>query len=183
VIEQPTIDCYNDSEQITGLFTMIEEHLALPFQTTVLGATVTVARVDVTASDEIIAICKRDGTGKRSRSSTYRFPRQHPTARNGSRHNADGSACRRAATLDHSRHRHHPSLLTSCPRRWTRRLLSRLQQHEIACTEQHRRVSPDNAEVQITRSIRTSAYTEIIHTVHERPAPMVPATPRLVVRS
>jgi site-specific recombinase XerD len=35
----------------------------------------------------------------------------------------------------------------------------------------------------------TSAYlrgidnTEIIHTVHERPAPMIPATPRLAVRS
>jgi hypothetical protein len=51
LIEQATVDCYNDSEQITGLFTMIEEHLALPFQTTVLGTTVTVARVDVTASD------------------------------------------------------------------------------------------------------------------------------------
>jgi hypothetical protein len=61
LIEQATVDCYNDSEQITGLFTMIEEHLALPFQTTVLGTTVTVARVDVTASDQIVAICKRDG--------------------------------------------------------------------------------------------------------------------------
>jgi hypothetical protein len=35
----------------------------------------------------------------------------------------------------------------------------------------------------------TSAYlrgidnTETIHTVHERPAPMIPATPRLAVRS
>jgi hypothetical protein len=60
LIEQATTDCYNESEQVTGLFTMIEEHLALPFQTTVLGTTVTVARVDVTASDQIVAICKRD---------------------------------------------------------------------------------------------------------------------------
>jgi len=61
LIEQATIDCYNESEQGTGLFTMIEEHLALPFETTVLGTAVSVARVDVTVDDTIIAICQRDG--------------------------------------------------------------------------------------------------------------------------
>jgi hypothetical protein len=61
LIEQAIVDCDNESEQVTGLLTMLEEHLALPFQTTVLGATVTVARVDVTASDQIVAVCKRDG--------------------------------------------------------------------------------------------------------------------------
>ncbi|MGC9220920.1 MAG: hypothetical protein ACP5H2_06145 [Solirubrobacteraceae bacterium] len=61
LIEQATVDCYNDSEQVTGLFTMIEEHLALPFTTTLLGVPVTVARVDVTRSDEIVAIYTRDG--------------------------------------------------------------------------------------------------------------------------
>ncbi|WP_249019196.1 hypothetical protein [Conexibacter sp. S30A1] len=29
LIEQATVDCYNDSEQVTGLFTTIEEHLAI----------------------------------------------------------------------------------------------------------------------------------------------------------
>jgi hypothetical protein len=61
LIEQATVDCYNDSEQVTGLFTMIEEYLSLPFQTTVLGVPVTVARVDATADDRIVAICIRDG--------------------------------------------------------------------------------------------------------------------------
>ena len=60
LIEQATVDCYNDSEQVTGLFTMIEEHLALPFTTTVLGVPVSVARIDVTTSDEIVAICASD---------------------------------------------------------------------------------------------------------------------------
>ena len=60
LIEQATVDCYNESEQVTGLFTMIEEHLALPFTTTVLGVPVTIARVDLTATDEIVAICTRD---------------------------------------------------------------------------------------------------------------------------
>jgi hypothetical protein len=61
LIEEATVDCYNESEQVTGLFTMIEEHLALPCQTTVLGTQVTVARVDVTTCDEVVAVCKRDG--------------------------------------------------------------------------------------------------------------------------
>ncbi|MBV9194651.1 MAG: hypothetical protein JO168_10950 [Solirubrobacterales bacterium] len=61
LIEQATVDCYNESEHVTGLFTMIEEHLELPFTATVLGMKVTVARVDVTTTDQIVAICKRDG--------------------------------------------------------------------------------------------------------------------------
>jgi hypothetical protein len=60
LIEEATVDCYNDEEQITGLFTMIDEHLALPFQTSVLGMTVTVAKVDLTVGHEIVAICRRD---------------------------------------------------------------------------------------------------------------------------
>jgi len=60
LIEEATVDCYNEAEQITGLFTMIEDHLALPFQSTVLGMTVTVAKVDLTVIDEIVAICRHD---------------------------------------------------------------------------------------------------------------------------
>ena len=60
LIEEATVDCYNEEEQITGLFTMLAEHLTVPFQTTVLGMTVTVTRVDLTVSDQIIAICRRD---------------------------------------------------------------------------------------------------------------------------
>ena len=32
MIEQATVDCYNESEQLCGWFTMIEENLAVPFQ-------------------------------------------------------------------------------------------------------------------------------------------------------
>jgi hypothetical protein len=60
LIEEAAVDCYNEAEQITGLFTMIEDHLALPFQSTVLGMTVTVAKVDLTVNDQIVAICRRD---------------------------------------------------------------------------------------------------------------------------
>ena len=60
MIEEATIDAYNDEEQITGLFTVLEEHLALPFQTTVLGVTATVTKIDLTTGNEIVAICRRD---------------------------------------------------------------------------------------------------------------------------
>ena len=60
LIEEATVDCYNDEEQITGLFTMIDEQLAVPFRTEVLGAQVTVAKVDLTVEHEIVAICRRE---------------------------------------------------------------------------------------------------------------------------
>ncbi|MEU4777333.1 hypothetical protein [Micromonospora sp. NPDC023633] len=58
MIEEATVDAYGDDEQLTGLFTMIEEHLAVPFTTTVLGVEVTVRKIDLTA-DTIVAVCTR----------------------------------------------------------------------------------------------------------------------------
>lgn len=59
LIQEATVDCYNESEQLTGLYTMIEEHLALPFTTHVLGVEVAVERVDLTQANEIVAVCRR----------------------------------------------------------------------------------------------------------------------------
>ncbi|MBW4704566.1 calcium-binding protein [Micromonospora sp. RL09-050-HVF-A] len=58
MIEEATVDAYGDDEQLTGLFTMLEEHLAVPFTTTVLGVEVTVRKIDLTA-DTIAAVCAR----------------------------------------------------------------------------------------------------------------------------
>jgi len=58
MITEATVDAYNDDEQLTGLFTMIEEHLVVPFTTTVLGVEVSVKKVDLTG-DSIVAICVR----------------------------------------------------------------------------------------------------------------------------
>ena len=57
MIKDATVDAYGDSEQATGWHTMLEEHLALPFETTVLGVPVTVELIDLTARDQIVAIC------------------------------------------------------------------------------------------------------------------------------
>ena len=53
------VDAYGESEQLVGLYTMIEDHLAVPFETTLLGIPVTVKAVDITERDEIVAICTR----------------------------------------------------------------------------------------------------------------------------
>jgi len=58
MIEEATVDAYNDDEQLSGLFTAIEDHLAVPFTTTVLGVEVTVTKLDLT-DDGIVAVCVR----------------------------------------------------------------------------------------------------------------------------
>ena len=59
LIEEATTDAYNESEQAGGFFAMIEENLALPLVTQVLGQEVTVAKIDITKRDEIVAMCAR----------------------------------------------------------------------------------------------------------------------------
>jgi hypothetical protein len=59
MIEEGVVDGYTDSEQAGGLHAMIEQELELPFETTVLGVTVSVKRVDINENDEIVALCSR----------------------------------------------------------------------------------------------------------------------------
>jgi hypothetical protein len=61
MVEEATVDCYNESEQITGLFTVIEDELTVPFDTQVLGVNVTVERLTLNDNDQIVAICSREG--------------------------------------------------------------------------------------------------------------------------
>ena len=59
MIEEATVDAYGESEQMTGWFTMLDEKLVVPFETTVLGIPVTVERVDLNRSEQIVAVCAR----------------------------------------------------------------------------------------------------------------------------
>ena len=59
LIAEATVDCYNESEEVTGIFTMLEENLAVPFTTTLLGVEVAVEQVDLNDADEIVAVCRR----------------------------------------------------------------------------------------------------------------------------
>ena len=59
LIEEAVVDCYNDDEQFMGMFTMIQDNLAVPFSTQILGVEVTVRTIDLHGRD-IVAICHRD---------------------------------------------------------------------------------------------------------------------------
>jgi hypothetical protein len=58
-------DCYNDSECVTGFHTMLDDSLAVPFQTMVLGVDVTVAGIDLTDDEQIMAVCTRGRSTQR----------------------------------------------------------------------------------------------------------------------
>jgi hypothetical protein len=59
LVETATAGCLDESEECTGLFEMIHDHLDVPFAATVLGVAVTVSAVELTTSDEIVAVCRR----------------------------------------------------------------------------------------------------------------------------
>ena len=59
LIEEALVDAYGEEEQAGGFFTMIEEHLALPFSVKVLGVDADVEKVDMTLDGQIVAICRR----------------------------------------------------------------------------------------------------------------------------
>ncbi|MBI3982065.1 MAG: hypothetical protein HY337_04080 [Gemmatimonadetes bacterium] len=65
LIAEAIVDAYDESEQRTGFYTMLEDNLGLPFETEVLGAKVTVERIDLTAADEIVAVCRRGAKRQR----------------------------------------------------------------------------------------------------------------------
>lgn len=59
LVEEAIIDAYGESEQRVGFLTMLEEHLACPFRTEILGTPVSVERVDLNDAEEIVAVCRR----------------------------------------------------------------------------------------------------------------------------
>ena len=59
LIEEAIVDAYGESEERVGLLTMLEEHIAVPFDSEVLGITVRVDKVDLNDANEIVAVCRR----------------------------------------------------------------------------------------------------------------------------
>jgi hypothetical protein len=78
LVEEATIDCYNETEQISGLYTMIEDNLGVPFETMVFGATVVVERIDLTDRDDLVAICKRGSEVRKIRLADLPLPSPVP---------------------------------------------------------------------------------------------------------
>ncbi len=65
LIEEATVDCYDEEEQASGFFTMIEDNLALPFVTRVLGIEVSVVAVEMDDDGGLKAVCEHGGERQR----------------------------------------------------------------------------------------------------------------------
>ena len=82
-----------DSERRSGLFSMMGDHLPPPSETEVPGGPVMIGRLDLTAADEAIAVCRRDRAATADRHP--RPPAAQPTTqfrRHSSRSRADIAA-------------------------------------------------------------------------------------------
>ena len=56
LVAEATVDAYNEDEQLTGLYTLMEEHLAVPFESVALGIPVRIVQIDL-ADGAIVAVC------------------------------------------------------------------------------------------------------------------------------
>ncbi len=65
MIEEATVDAYGEGEQATGWFTLIGDNLDVPFETEVLGVTVTVRRLELRDDNSIVAVCERGADRQR----------------------------------------------------------------------------------------------------------------------
>lgn len=59
LIEEAVVDAYTEEEQAGGFLTMIQEHLALPFSVSILGADAVVEKIDMARDGRVVAICRR----------------------------------------------------------------------------------------------------------------------------
>jgi hypothetical protein len=65
LIEEATVDCYDEEEQATGFFAIIDDNLDLPFTTRILGIDACVAAIVIDDDSRIKAVCERNGEQQR----------------------------------------------------------------------------------------------------------------------
>ena len=61
LIQEATVDCYGPEEQLTGLWTMIEDNVRCPFRAKVVGEEVKVIEFEANGGHVFFAICERKG--------------------------------------------------------------------------------------------------------------------------
>lgn len=65
LVEQAIVDAYGDDEQRAAFLAVIADELALPFDTQVLGVSVTVTRIEQADAGSVVAVCHRDRVTQR----------------------------------------------------------------------------------------------------------------------
>ena len=64
MIEEATVDCYNEYEEFAGMLATLEDHLEFPFQARALGETIEVVGLDEEQSSErrgVVAKVRKGG--------------------------------------------------------------------------------------------------------------------------
>src|SRR4249920_147973 len=100
MIEEATVDCYDELEQASGFYTMIEDHLAVPFATEVLGVEVSVVGVEMDNNGSLKAVCQRNGKRQLIGLIGLELPKPPPPAQSGLLPIGTGSAGDRARGWD-----------------------------------------------------------------------------------
>jgi hypothetical protein len=67
LVEEATVDAHDESEQAMGFYAMLENDLHLPFDTEILGVTVTVESIDIAGGDDerLVAVCRKGKVSQR----------------------------------------------------------------------------------------------------------------------
>jgi hypothetical protein len=79
LIEEAIVDCYDEEEQASGFFTMIEDNLALPFVTRILGVEVSVVAVKMDDDGGLKAVCEHGALQQRIGLTDLPLPSQPPS--------------------------------------------------------------------------------------------------------
>ena len=59
LIDEAVVDAHDDEERRMGFLTMLQDSVALPFGTEVLGVLVEVTEIETNDAEEIVAVCER----------------------------------------------------------------------------------------------------------------------------
>jgi hypothetical protein len=58
LIDEAVVDAYDEDERRMGFLTMLQDSVALPFGTEILGILVEVTEIETNDAEEIVAVCK-----------------------------------------------------------------------------------------------------------------------------
>jgi hypothetical protein len=79
LLEEATVDCYDEDEQHSGILTMVQENVECPFRAKVIGEEVTVVDLDFPKSGYgLVAVCERHGKKHRVDISSLEFIKPLP---------------------------------------------------------------------------------------------------------
>jgi hypothetical protein len=65
LIEEATVDAYDELEQRAGFYAMLDDNLGFPFSAKIVGEKVTVTGLDMATEERILAVCENKGKSYR----------------------------------------------------------------------------------------------------------------------